>query len=278
MNGSVSAHTGAGFRTIAGGVTLAIFLLLLTALLTAPLGPLMGGRSVSFRPPVEVRSVEIGSETFSITLKNNAQYRLHAEYGFSLRDQQDALVFDSAPLDAGHIDPRQELTLNVSFPTGVEGSGWKVTAWARERVTYLEEAISDGSTLEEPRAIVRRAPMSIESVRFTRDAATQQTDLDVDLRLTGTTQNPVVVRYALSVIRAVESESGGITPVERVYLGEFVQMALIPGETRDLSEQIETTLTPGDYAITLWVQRQTESGAFEHFAQFTYPEMIVVGE
>ncbi|MBK8020517.1 MAG: hypothetical protein IPK19_03575 [Chloroflexi bacterium] len=260
--------------TVRGFLLAALSFVALIASSTA-IGPLMGARSVAFRPPVEVHSVEIGQSALTLTVKNNAQYRLRAEYGYALYDQQGTLLFEAAPLDGGTIEARQEMVYNVTFPTGVQPGDWKVSAWARERVAYLEQAVAEDSALEEPRAIVRRAPMSIEQVHVTPGST--NTAIDVSLRLTGSTQVPITVRYALSIVRALENENGSITPVERVYLGDFVQLELVPEEARDVDARIETVLTPGQYAVTLWVQRQTdESGAFEHFAQFTYPELIAV--
>lgn len=258
-----------------GGIVATVLLVGIVALISGITGPFMGLRSVPIRPPVEVMQVAFADNQVTVQLKNNAAWLIHAQYGFSVLDPAGEVLFESPSYDAGQIETRDTITMTAPFPENVTSTDWKLAAWAREVVAYPPED-AEQTTLVEPNAAVRRAPMSIVAVEFAPGEDGKYV-VDAALRLTGGTLTATNVRYAISLTRTAVQENGTLVPIERAYLSSFTGLVLEPNEIRDLSLEITTPLNAGQYAVTLWVQRETaEAGVFEHFAQFTYSELLTV--
>ncbi|MDZ4768024.1 MAG: hypothetical protein SGJ24_02760 [Chloroflexota bacterium] len=267
------------WRERAIGVGAALALCAVVAVVSSASGAWMGARAVVSRPAVVVERAEQRDRQIVITVRSAASYPLRAEYGFALFDADGARLFESTPIEIERLLPGETRAIALAYPPGVADGDWTMTTWAREVIPYLERADSAPSSgLVESSAIVRRAPMSIARIAVTppTDPA-DSTRIAVDLRLTGSTQEPVVLRYALGVARVVMQDNGAIAPVERITLTDFTTLTLTPGDARAFTESIAVFLAPGSYAVTLWVQRETaEAGIFEHFAQFTSPEIITI--
>jgi hypothetical protein len=251
---------------------LALTPLILISLVSSITGAWLGVRAVPVRQPVDIQAAFDG-EAIVLTLHNPSQYPLRAEYGFNLRSPSGALLFQSASQPGGLLAINERRVFAFAPPPGIP-SGWVLEAWAREVIPILENAPPRPETLVDPGAVARRAPMSIIAVLVEPG---DPPAVAVDLRLTGATAQPIVIRYALSMTRVQVEEGGAFTPLERAVMGDFTEITLLPGSARTFTERIPMPVQAGSYAVTLWVQRQNvEAGAFEHFAQFTSPQLITV--
>jgi hypothetical protein len=260
-------------QTHGRSLILAIAPLLLISLISVFTGSWMGVRAVPPRQPVDIRA-EWDGETIALTLHNPSQYRLRAEYGFILRTPDGAPLFRSDPQPGGLLAINERRTFAFALPPGVPRDGWVLEAWAREVVPLLDDASPRPETLVEPGAVARRAPMSIIGVLVEPG---DPPAIAVDLRLTGATAQPILIRYALSLTRVQVQDNGAFAPLERAVMGRFTELTLLPDAARTFTERIPMPARAGDYAVTLWVQRATsEPGAFEHFAQFTSPQVITL--
>ncbi|GEM_PF-865836 len=264
---------------IGGSSLMAVFVIALIGIVTlisTQTGALMGKRAFDTHPAVEVVAIAVEDALVSLTLQSNTLYPLTAVWGFSVVAPTGETIFQSDEFRVEGIQARTQQVVQAPLPNGMALTDQQVQAWAREWIAYVDSEDGRENIPVEPRAAVRRAPLSMEALTLRSNINGTQI-IDVGLSLTGNTQSPILLRYALSLTSVIPQPNGAVAPIERVYFSPFTSFELIPNETREINAVIEVSLDPGLYAGTLWVQRETEeAGVFEHFSQFTYPDLLTI--
>ncbi len=252
------------------GAVIVVLVALVIAVSLVLRRPIMGLRSVSSPPAVEVAQTLMQNDRALITVRNNDSNPIIGEAGYTLVNQQATPIYEATPIHFGPLAPAATEQLTFDLPAN-RADDTLIQAWAREQIAYLdpEVPIEAGLSLrEQPDQGVK-----IERAAFASDDQGSRT-LSVDFRLANVESGVKIYRYAVGLMW---SDQAGTAPAAEInsQFSPFTVIDLAAGEVRMIHfEAPEIDLDPGTYRVSLWVQRQDESGTFAQLAQVIYGQEL----
>lgn len=252
---------------------IALVVLALIAVITRASGAWFGSRWLTPTTALSVLDSTIDGDQVDITVYNHRLWLVSGDIHYQVVANGETR-WESPPLVFTDLPARTQQTFTLPFPPDEMINDMEIVPFVRERIAYVDAAPASSAFMARIGVVEPDQPARILSASLTRaDDGTAL--LTADIFLMETSADAWQYRYALSVGRAVETNNT-IQITERSFLSSFTPIMLIPAQPfgGTLSESLE--LPAGDYAILLWLQADSGDGSYEHYAQFTYPQVFTL--
>ncbi len=252
---------------------LPIGLIAAVLLFTAAFGGIFDLRQPPFRIALEVVRTDAAFGYVDITVRNNELRHMTAEAWYALIDPlSGGIAYTSGQVTLALIAPRSDAVVSVPIPEGYTVGDYRIEAGVREVIAYVDQAI-------EPRLVLEGALLPTGSGIVIRSAELSPSNdgrFHVQAELQFVVETAAQYRYALSLIPVTESTSGDLQPGAEAYRSPFTLLTLAVDQPFEAVFEADTTLDPGQYTLSLWVQAASVGGGFEHFEQITFPRLLEV--
>ncbi len=252
------------------GAVIGVLVALVIAVSLVLRRPIMGPRNASSPPAVEVVQTLMQNDRALITVRNNDSNPITGEAGYTLVNQQATAIYEAPPIPFGPLAPEATEQLTFDLPAD-RADDMLIQAWAREQIAYLnpEVPLEEGLSLREQ----PDHGVTIEHAAFESDDQGSRR-LSLDFRLANVESEAKVYRYAVGLMW---HDQVGATPSAEInsQFSPFTVIDLAAGEVQTIHFVAPGfNVEPGTYQVSLWVQRQDESGTFVQLAQVIYAQEL----
>ena len=249
-------------------------LIVLASIIAFFYGPLAGYRYYQPVTLYEITETDITGNTVTARISNRELNPVTLDVWFEMA-QPGGETYRSERERLAPLLPEQSIEVQLQIPDehlplanmqSVEVKISEVIAYVRNQADINGSLVMNEPVNDNPvnLALSSIEPLDARRYRFRFDITIDnQEDRQEDFR------------YSITIHRG-DGSNNLVLLNESVFTGDFSYIVLNPDEAVTVSSEFELAINPGEYAVSLWVQRLDENDRYVHFWQTRVPGTVKI--